>query len=427
MTIDHPLFIDSKVSPGMDLIETSPSITQSGEPALEYTGERMVPEANHGQLIYTEHLARYMFAAQFATGNWVLDFGSGEGYGVSILADHGAASVSGIDISPDAVGHARKKYHHKSVDFICADCLCAPFTDKSFDLITSFEVIEHLADHAGYIHEVCRLLREGGCLIISTPNITNSDGSNCFHLKELSLNEFIVLLQTNFKFVKMYAQTDLICSMVYDSKDKSLSSFMLETMGPLPDVSEGIYFVAVCSNNETAVSVQNRCIASMDEEYPRLNNIIRDLSNNVNETSKALEDHIIMINNKSVEIAEKDKLIDSLIRERADLYSVFTQYRNMMPFVNNALTSLRNDLISVDSTLALAQICLAVNITDSARWFLSRALLQEPDHTGALFQMGELYYKSGKPGLAREYIRKVLQKDIHHHGANSLLAAMDAL
>jgi 2-polyprenyl-3-methyl-5-hydroxy-6-metoxy-1,4-benzoquinol methylase len=427
MTIDHPLFIDSEISPGKELNETSPSITSSGEPALEYTGERMVPEANHGQLIYTEHLARYMFAAQFAAGKTVLDFGSGEGYGVSILAHHGAASVSGIDISPVAVEHARKKYLLQSIDFVCADCLRAPFTDKYFDLITSFEVIEHLTDHAGYIGEVCRLLKEDGTLIISTPNITNSDGSNCFHLKELGLNEFIFLLRTTFKNVKIYAQTDLICSMVYDTEDKSNSSFLLETMEPLPDISEGIYFLAVCSNTETAVPVQNKCMASVDEEYPRLNSIIKDLSSNADELTKAVEDHIIMINNKSEEIAEKDKLIDSLIRERADLYSVFTQYRNMMPFVNRALSSLRNDLISVESTLSLAQICLAVNITDSARWFLSRVLQQEPDHTGALFQMGELYFRSGKPGLAREYIRKVLQKDNQHHGANALLAAMDAL
>ena len=426
MTIDHPLLIDSDVAPGWNVIETSPSITSSGEPALEYTGERMVPEANRGQVIYTEHLARYMFAAQFVSGKKVLDFGSGEGYGVSILADHGAASASGIDISPLAVEHARKKYPQQSIDFVCADCLSAPFTDKSFDLVTSFEVIEHLTDHVGYLGEVRRLLKDEGYLIISTPNITNSDGSNRFHLKELSLNEFIALLRTSFKNVKIYAQTDLICSMVYDTEEKNNPSFKLEIHEPLPDISESIYFLAVCSNIETAVPVRNKCMASVDEEYPRLNNIIRDLSNNVNETSKALEDHILIIKKKNEEIAEKDKLIDSLTRERGDLLSVFTQYRNMMPYVNNALASLRNDLISAESSLALAQICLSVNIADSARWFLSQVLQQEPDHTAALFQMGELYYKSGKPGLAREYIRKVLQKDNHHHGAKTLLAAMDA-
>jgi 2-polyprenyl-3-methyl-5-hydroxy-6-metoxy-1,4-benzoquinol methylase len=426
MTIDHPLLIDSDVAPGWNVIETSPSITSSGEPALEYTGERMVPEANRGQVIYTEHLARYMFAAQFVSGKKVLDFGSGEGYGVSILADHGAASASGIDISPLAVEHARKKYPQQSIDFVCADCLSAPFTDKSFDLVTSFEVIEHLTDHVGYLGEVRRLLKDEGYLIISTPNITNSDGNNCFHLKELSLKEFIDLLRTSFKNVKIYAQTDLICSMVYDPKERIDSSFMLETMEPLPDISESIYFLAVCSNTGTDVLVQNKCIASVDEEYPRLNNIIKDLSNNVNQTSKALEDHILIIKKKNEEIAEKDKLIDSLTRERGDLLSVFTQYRNMMPYVNNALASLRNDAISVESSLALAQICLAVNVTDCARWFLSQVLKQEPDHAEALFQMGELYYKSGKPGLAREYIRKVLQRDNHHHGANSLLAVMDA-
>jgi 2-polyprenyl-3-methyl-5-hydroxy-6-metoxy-1,4-benzoquinol methylase len=426
MTIDHPLFIDSEILPGRELIETSFSITSTEEPALEYTGERMVPEANQGQFIYTEHLTRYMFAAQFAAGKTVLDFGSGEGYGVSILANHGAASVSGIDISPVAVEHARKKYPQQSVDFVCADCLSAPFTDKSFDLVTSFEVIEHLTDHAGYIGEVCRLIKDNGTLIISTPNIISSDGSNNFHLKELSLDEFVALLKTNFRHVNIYAQTDLICSMVYDTKDRSLSSIMLETIDPLPDMPESLYFLAVCSNITTAVSVRNKCMGSVDEEYPRLNSIIKDISKNANESSKAVEDHIIIINEHCNQIREQNEVIDSLKKERKDLLSVFDRYRDLLPYINKAQTSLRNDAISVESSLAFAQICLAVNLIDSARWFFSQVLLREPKHTAALFQMGELYYKSGKPGLAREYIRKVLQKDNHHHGAKTLLAAMDA-
>jgi tetratricopeptide (TPR) repeat protein len=214
--------------------------------------------------------------------------------------------------------------------------------------------------------------------------------------------------------------------MVYDTKDRTLSSIMLETMDPLPDMPESLYFLAVCSNINTAVSVRNKCMGSVDEEYPRLNSIIKDISKNADESSKAVEDHIIIINEHCNQIREQNEVIDSLRKERKDLLSVFDRYRDLLPYINKAQTSLRNDAISAESSLALAHICLSVNITDSARWFLSQILQLEPDHTEALFQMGDLYYKSGKPGLAREYIRKVLQKDNHHHGAKNLLAAMEA-
>jgi 2-polyprenyl-3-methyl-5-hydroxy-6-metoxy-1,4-benzoquinol methylase len=423
MTTGNPLYIDSSAVTDEEQIETSTTRTASGELALAYTGERMVPEANRGQLIYIEHLARYMFAARLAEGKRVLDFGSGEGYGASILSNHGAASVSAIDISPLAIDHAQMKYPHHSIDFVCADCLKAPFADDSFDLVTSFEVIEHLTDHAGYIREVRRVLNDEGYLVISTPNIATSSGNNEFHLRELGFDEFVTLLKANFNHVKLFAQTDLISSMVYDPEEKNRASFTLDAIEPLPDISDSSYFLAVCSNGEITLPVGYRCMATVDGEYPRLNNIIRELSANAVKSNKAVEDHIAIIEKQR---NEKDEVIDSLIREREELMTVFTRYREMMPHLNEALVALRNDAISVESSLALAQICLAVNIFDSARRFLSQVLRQQPEHTAALFLMGELYYKSGKPGLANEYIKKVLQADLHHPGANALITAIDA-
>ena len=411
MTITHPTVINSDSVPGAGTFCSSPSITSSGEPALEYTGERMVPEANRGQLIFTEHLARYKFAAQFVAGKTVLDFGSGEGYGASLLAARGATHVSGIDISPVAIEHARNKYLQQSIDFVCADCLSVPFKDNSFDLVTSFEVIEHLTDHEGYLGEACRLLKENGTLIISTPNIIHSDGSNHFHLKELTLNDFMELLQRHFINVRIFAQSNLIASMVYDIKDRNHSSFMLEKIEPLPDLSESVYLLAVCSNTETAASVQNKCMASADEERPRFNNAINDLS-------KSVEDHIEIIK-------EKDKLINSLISERGDLMSVFNRFKDMLPHINKALESLRHEELSVESSLELARMCLAVDLSESARWYLNQILQQEPVNVAALFHMGQLYYKSGKLGLAREYIKKVLQQDSNHPEAQTLIASIE--
>ncbi len=67
---------------------------RAGAPRLiEWTGERCVPWSPDVQVVY-EHLHRYLWAAQLVTGKRVLDLGSGEGFGASILADN-ASEVRG--------------------------------------------------------------------------------------------------------------------------------------------------------------------------------------------------------------------------------------------------------------------------------------------------------------------------------------------
>ena len=73
--------------------------------ALEFTGERFTPECVRE--IRYEHIHRYAFAQAFVQGRRVLDAACGEGYGSALLAGC-ADSVVGVDISEEAVGHARQ-------------------------------------------------------------------------------------------------------------------------------------------------------------------------------------------------------------------------------------------------------------------------------------------------------------------------------
>jgi ubiquinone/menaquinone biosynthesis C-methylase UbiE len=135
--------------------------------ALDATGERLIPEAYAGEIVLAEHVARYRLAGRLAPGRRVLDAACGEGYGTAMLAAAGAASVVGVDVDEQTVAHARRRYE---LDVRVGDVGRLPFADAAFDLVVSFETIEHVPDPEAALNEFTRVLAPDGLLIVSTPN-----------------------------------------------------------------------------------------------------------------------------------------------------------------------------------------------------------------------------------------------------------------
>src|SRR5688572_13586982 len=160
---------------------------------MTFTGERFTPECVRE--IWYEHWHRYAFALPLARGRRVLDAACGEGFGSALLAG-AATSVIGVDIDPQAVSHARGRYGARAgLDYREADCTrLDALPEASFDLIVSFETLEHVAEQERMLDGFARLLAPDGVLLVSTPDKrTYSDDTgfrNEYHVRELYREEF---------------------------------------------------------------------------------------------------------------------------------------------------------------------------------------------------------------------------------------------
>jgi SAM-dependent methyltransferase len=185
-------------------IADKPTTEQIRSIASSLWPERVVPAATPQQA-FAEAGMRYAFAAKFVGGRDVLDLACGTGIGSSFLQGAGAKSVAGVDVSDGCVALARWLY--PSCKFMVGDGCALPFADASFDVVVSFETIEHVSDCSKFIDGCFRVLRPGGTLVLSTPNRSVSRFTpNPYHVKEFHRDELCDLIGSRFNQVEVFAQ-----------------------------------------------------------------------------------------------------------------------------------------------------------------------------------------------------------------------------
>ena len=100
-------------------------------------------------------------------GRDVLEIGTGTGALLDTLIARGCRA-RGVELRPELIAAAHQWFGRLPIEQVTGVAL--PFADASFDVVVSFDVLEHIPDTDAHLDEVSRVLRSGGSYLIQTPN-----------------------------------------------------------------------------------------------------------------------------------------------------------------------------------------------------------------------------------------------------------------
>ena len=303
---------------------------------LEFTGECFVPGV-HGN-IELEHLHRYLQACEIAKDKIVLDIASGEGYGSFMLSDK-AAMVTGVDISDEAVNHARAKYRRSNLRYLVGTCADIPLPDCSVDLVVSFETIEHHDEHEAMMLEIKRVLRPNGSLLISSPDkfrySIEPKHTNPFHVKELYGNEFKDLVDRHFRNSTFFGQRVLYGSSILP--DASVTPSMCywkngEESGVSSGDNRPLYWIALASDGELPAIASGVFEQPIDSAEPVMayRAAVAERDGQVADLSRTLATREDELANMAAGLADREDQIASLRETRANLSRSLAEKRDQL-------------------------------------------------------------------------------------------------
>lgn len=174
--------------------------------------------------IHQRLIKAYYLSLDYIKGD-VLEVGCGEGRGVDLILPK-AKSFTGIDKIQEVVDNLKTKYPKGNFQ----QMVIPPFAslpDNHYDVVVSFQVIEHIKDDLGYLNEIYRVLKPGGKALITTPNIKMSLSRNPWHIREYTANELSELAKRIFANVEMkgVAGNEKVMS-YYESNKLSVDKMM---------------------------------------------------------------------------------------------------------------------------------------------------------------------------------------------------------
>lgn len=159
-------------------------------------------------------LSYYKFSAKLIGKNKkVLDVGCNEGLGTWLLAKE-CGFAKGIDFDQEAIETAKSNFPYPNVSFLEEDILNSSSSNKLWDAVVNFDVIEHIYPHhaENFIEALKANVSDLGTVIIGTPSLISqqfaSDISKKGHVNIYSPERLEQTLRKHFDFVFLFAAND---------------------------------------------------------------------------------------------------------------------------------------------------------------------------------------------------------------------------
>jgi 2-polyprenyl-3-methyl-5-hydroxy-6-metoxy-1,4-benzoquinol methylase len=228
---------------------------------------RYVPEEqnpNSRNAIMHESRYQWLVGAFDVSRASILDFGCGSGYGAAFLAEKNA-TVMGIDISPSAIAYATKTFPRASFrEYDLTDSNLTAVVSERFDIVISFDVIEHVEKWWAFLVNVRGLMKQDGVAIVGCPNrLAHFDFNpfwNRFHVQEFTPAQLEWAARTQFDDVTVLGQrfSDPLARTRYTAQPLGAAWYIKEALLQTPLRTPVRNLVRLIRGNESRSNVKTR-------------------------------------------------------------------------------------------------------------------------------------------------------------------------
>lgn len=264
--------------------------------------ERIDLVAQYAPIEMAIHSCRYLPARDMVAGKKVLDIACGEGIGIGLLLEWGAAEVVGVDLSQAAISAAQAAFlDHPNARFVCSDALA--FLEQygaDFDIIISVETIEHLPDPEAFLKKLAEKRRADATVIISCPNdyfyYGRGSSLNPYHMTQFTFTDFSKMAEQHLGRASWYLGTPnngfsavAMATVNKSSKDftQSFSKFSPATgsMVPAPirpqerlKPSTSLFYLGIWSRKPLSSAYQTSFAATSHYRLPSIVSVSEDVA-----------------------------------------------------------------------------------------------------------------------------------------------------